>query len=420
LQGHCAAAGRSRPGVRREGHHRQGQCRRAPGGGRALPGPLDPDSPVLQGRQGGGPGDRRGAEGADQEAPGRGGLTADPAMAGEDPAEAGGHAAALLRDLGERGLIERTRRRLGGAGGQVRVGIGDDAAAVAWPPGQVLLLTTDTLVEDVHFRRSTATLREVGSKAMAVNLSDIAAMGGEPRYALLALVLPADCSVADVDELYTGLLDMAARYDVRLIGGDTCPAPDRSALTRPMVGQADGPPVRRSGARPGDAILVTGTLGAAAAGLAALEHGRLVVPDDVAEPGRRAHRSPTPRVAEGRVVRASGVATAMIDLSDGLATDLGHIAEESGVGARVRLAALPVSGAPRGMARLLHRARGTGAVGGGEDYELLFTAPADGAAALARRVTEATGTPVSLIGEVRAAGEGVSFVGERGEAVDVR
>src|SRR5262249_40687120 len=180
---------------------------------------------------------------------------------------------------------------------------------------------------------------------------DIAAMGGEPRYALLALVLPADCPVADVDELYTGLLDMAARYDVRLIGGDTCAAPDRIVLTITVVGQADGPPVRGSGARPGAASLVPGTLGAAAAGLAALERGPLPVPDDVAEPVRRAHRSPTPRVEEGRVVRASGVATAMIDLSDGLATDLGHIAEGSGVGARGRLTALPGSGATREVAR---------------------------------------------------------------------
>jgi len=341
-------------------------------------------------------------------------------MAREDPPAPGGHAGALLHDLGERGLIERVRRRLGPAGGEVLVGIGDDAAAIAWPPGQVLLLTTDTLVEDVHFRRATATLREVGGKALAVNLSDIAAMGGEPRFALLALVLPPRCTVADVDELYTGLLDMAARYEVRLIGGDTCEAPDRMVLTVTLVGQTDGPPVRRSGAQPGDAILVTGTLGAAAAGLAALERGPLPVPEEVAEPVRRAHRLPTPRVAEGRLVRASGLATSMIDLSDGLATDLGHIAEESGVGARVRLAALPVSEATREVARLLHETPWAWAVSGGEDYELLFTAPAGRAAALARRVTDATGTPVSLIGEIRPAGEGVSFVDADGSAVDVR
>jgi thiamine-monophosphate kinase len=144
------------------------------------------------------------------------------------------------------------------------------------------------------------------------------------------------------------------------------------------------------------------------------------VSEEVAEPVRRAHRLPTPRVAEGRLVRASGLATSMIDLSDGLATDLGHITEESGVGARVRLAALPVSGATREVARLLHETPWAWAVSGGEDYELLFTAPAGRAAALARRVTDATGTPVSLIGEIRPTGEGVSFVDADGAAVDVR
>jgi thiamine-monophosphate kinase len=337
-------------------------------------------------------------------------------MAREDPVAPG----ALLHDLGERGLIERIRRRLAPAGGEVLVGIGDDAAAIAWPPGQVLLLTTDTLVEDIHFRRATATLREIGSKTLAVNLSDIAAMGGEPRFALLALVLPPRCTVADVDELYTGLLDMAARYEVRLVGGDTCAAPDRMVLTVTLVGQADGPPVRRSGAQPGDAILVTGTLGAAAAGLSVLERGPLPVPEHVVEPLRRAHRLPTPRVAEGRLIRASGLATAMIDLSDGLATDLGHIAAESGVGARVRLDALPVSEATRELARLLGETPWAWAVSGGEDYELLFTAPAGPAAALARRLADATRTPVSLIGEIRPAGEGVAFVGADGAPVDVR
>ncbi len=340
-------------------------------------------------------------------------------MAGEDPAAPEGRGVAL-RELGELGLIERVRRRLGPPGAGVLVGIGDDAAAVAWPPGQILLLTTDTLVEDVHFRRTTATLRDVGAKAMAVNLSDIAAMGGEPRFALLALALPGSSTVEDVDELYGGLLDTAARYGVELIGGDTCAAPDRIVLTVTLVGQVDGPPVRRSGAQPGDAILVTGTLGASAAGLAALERGPLPVAHDVAAGVQQAHRLPTPRVAEGRLVRVSGAATAMIDLSDGLATDLGHIAAESRVGARVRLPALPVSDATCEVARVLGEAPWRWAASGGEDYELLFTAAPGRAAAVASRVTAETGTPVSLIGEIRPAAEGVVFVDETGRPVDVQ
>ncbi|MBI4011182.1 MAG: thiamine-phosphate kinase [Candidatus Rokubacteria bacterium] len=325
-----------------------------------------------------------------------------------------------LRELGELGLIERVRRGLAPPSAGILVGIGDDAAALAWPPGQILLLTTDTLVEDVHFRRATATLREVGAKAMAVNLSDIAAMGGEPRFALLALALPPGTTVGDVDELYAGLLEMASRYHVELIGGDTCAAPDRIVLTLTLVGQVDGPPVRRSGARPGDAILVTGTLGASAAGLAALERGPLPVAHDVAASVLRAHRLPTPRVAEGRLVRASGAATAMIDLSDGLATDLAHVAAESGVGARVWLPALPVSDATRQVARAVGEVPWHWAVSGGEDYELLFTAAAGRAAAVAARVTSETGTPVSLIGEVRPADEGIVFLDEAGRPVDVR
>jgi thiamine-monophosphate kinase len=325
-----------------------------------------------------------------------------------------------LHDLGERGLIERVRRRLGPPDATVLAGIGDDAAAVAWPAGRILLLTTDTLVEDVHFRRATATLREIGAKALAVNVSDIAAMGGEPRYALLALTLPGACTVAEVDELYTGLLEVAGRHGVQLIGGDTCAAPDRMVLTVTLVGQVEGPPVRRSGARPGDVILVTGTLGAAAAGLATLERGPLPVPADVAASVQRAHRLPTPRVAEGRLVRASGGATAMIDLSDGLATDLGHIAAESGVGALVRLPALPIAEATRAVARALDEPAWSLAASGGEDFELLFTAAPERAAAIATRLTAETGTPVSLVGEIRPAADGITFVDETGRAVDVR
>ena len=272
--------------------------------------------------------------------------------AGEDPDP--GPSRTTLAELGERGLIARLRRRLPPPGPDILVGIGDDAAAVAWG-GETLLLTTDTLLEGVHFRRSTATLRDIGAKAIAVNVSDIAAMGGEPRLALLALALPPDLAVADVDELYAGLLDMAQQHGVTLVGGDTCAAPGGVVLSVTLVGRVTGAPLRRSGARPGDAILVTGTLGASAAGLAVLERGPGGLPPAVVEAVVRPHRVPTPRVAESRLIRASGGATAMIDLSDGLVTDLGHIATESRVGARIDVDALPVSEATRAVARRLRR-----------------------------------------------------------------
>ena len=332
--------------------------------------------------------------------------------AGEDPASAGGRAG-TLRELGERGFIDRVRRRLRAPGPGVIVGLGDDAAVVALA-GRTLLLTTDALLEGVHFRRGTATLRDIGAKALAVNLSDIAAMGGEPRWALLALGMPPDLSVADVDELYAGLGETADRHGVSLVGGDTTAAPAGLVLSLTVVGEVEGAPLRRQGAQPGDAILVTGTLGAAAAGLAVLEHGAGSAASEAAETVRRAHRRPTPRVAEGSLIRASGTATAMIDLSDGLATDLGHILEESRVGAVVRLADLPIDDATRAVARAHAVDEIEWAVSGGEDYELLFTADRRHAAALARDVTLKTGTPVRIVGEIAPAAEGLKFLDAEG------
>ena len=330
---------------------------------------------------------------------------------GEDPDP--GPSRTTLAELGERGLIARLRDRLPPPGPDILVGIGDDAAAVRWG-GETLLLTTDTLLEGVHFRRSTATLRDIGAKAIAVNVSDIAAMGGEPRYALLALALPPSLAVAEVDELYAGFLDMARQHGVTLVGGDTCAAPGGVVLSVTLVGRVTGAPLRRSGARPGDAILVTGTLGASAAGLAVLERGCGGLPPAVVEAVVRAHRVPTPRVAESRLIQGSGWATAMIDLSDGLVTDLGHIATESRVGARIDVHVLPVSEATRAVAGAFGVDPLGWALSGGEDYELLFTAVPDRATELARAVAARTGTPVHRIGEVQPRDEGVRFLDQGG------
>ena len=279
--------------------------------------------------------------------------------AGEDPDP--GPSRTTLAELGERGLIARLRRRLPPPGPDILVGIGDDAAAVAWG-GETLLLTTDTLLEGVHFRRSTATLRDIGAKAIAVNVSDIAAMGGEPRFALLALALPPSLAVADVDELYAGLLDMARQHGVTLVGGDTCAAPGGVVLSVTLVGRVTGAPLRRSGARPGDAILVTGTLGASAAGLAVLERGPGGLPPAVVEAVVRPHRVPTPRVAESRLIQGLG-------LGDGDDRPLGrprdgpraHRDREPG-GSADRCRRPPGErGDPRGGRRLRRRPPGLGA-----------------------------------------------------------
>ena len=321
--------------------------------------------------------------------------------AGEDPDP--GPSRTTLSELGERGLIARLRGRLPPPGPDILVGIGDDAAAVAWG-GETLLLTTDTLLEGVHFRRSTATLRDIGAKAIAVNVSDIAAMGGEPRLALLALALPPDFAVADVDELYAGLLDMAQQHGVTLVGGDTCAAPGGVVLSVTLVGRVTGAPLRRSGARPGDAILVTGALGASAAGLAVLERGPGELPPAVVEAVVRPHRIPTPRVAESRLIQGLGGATARVVSTDVRIEYTPH------------LEALPVSEATRAVARAFDVDPLRWALSGGEDYELLFTAGPDRAPDLARSVAARTGTPVHRIGEVRPLDEGVRFVDQDGRA----
>jgi thiamine-monophosphate kinase len=324
-----------------------------------------------------------------------------------------------LGELGERGLVDRIRGRLGPLAAGVRLGVGDDAAVIAWPGGD-LLLTVDTVLEDVHFRRSTSSFRDVGAKAMAVNLSDVAAMGGTPCAALVALAMPPSCAVSDIDELYTGLLDLATPHGVALVGGDTCASPGGLVLTITLAGRVEGLPLTRSGARPGDLVLVTGSLGAATAGFHCLEHGPGAVPDEALATVRRAHHRPTPRVQEGRAIRTAGGATAMIDLSDGLATDLGHIARESRAGAVIDLDALPIAEATRTVARAAGADPRVWAVSGGEDYELCFTAPPEVARALAARVSRETGTAVSVVGQMLSAAEGLTFVDRAGRPVAVR
>jgi thiamine-monophosphate kinase len=234
------------------------------------------------------------------------------------------------------------------------VGMGDDAAVVAVPAGGRLLLTADLVVEGVHFDLSYCSPSDVGWKALAVNVSDVAAMGGEPLHALVSVVVPAG---GDLAGLYEGLVASAGEHGCRVVGGDLSSGSEL-VVSVVVTGRVAGAgPVLRSGARPGDTVFLTGPLGASAAGLALL----------LADPGAsgplaEAHRRPHARVAEGLAALSAG-ATAMIDVSDGLATDLGHVARASGVG--VSLDEVPVA-----AGATLEQA-----VGGGEDYELLFTAP---------------------------------------------
>jgi len=330
-----------------------------------------------------------------------------------------------LGRLGERGLIRRIRgsRAAAGAPG-VEVGIGDDTAVLAVPPGHRLLATTDLLIEDVHFRRTSASPADIGWKALAVNLSDIAAMGGIPRWALVALAVPAETEVEAIDAFYAGMAEAAAPHAVAVVGGDTSASPGGWMVNVTLLGLHPGAPRLRSGARPGDAVAVTGSLGASAAGLCALEVGPERARATGLAPGllaeiTAAHLRPRARVAEGRWLgEASGV-HAMMDCSDGLATDLEHICRESGVGARVRLDRVPVAAAALVVGRTLGADARDWAVGGGEDYELLLTCEAGAEERLAAGLAAATGTPLSIIGRVEGAAGRVVFVDADDEPVAV-
>lgn len=328
-----------------------------------------------------------------------------------------------VRDLGEIEIIRRIRRRVGESRlPGVITGIGDDAAVLALAKGASLLATTDLLIEDVHFRRAWASPADIGWKSVAVNLSDIAAMGGTPRYALVALAVPVEADAQDVEAFYEGAREAAAPHGVAIVGGDTSTSPGGWFVNVTVLGEHTGLPRLRSAARAGDLVAVTGALGLAAAGLAALRRGREAargagVPVEAVDEAVRAHLRPSARVAEGQWLGwASGV-HAMMDCSDGIATDLAHICRESGVGARVEMARLPVAPAARQIASALGDDAARWAAAGGEDYELLLTCEPGAAARLARGLTDATGTILTVIGATHALGGGVVFVDGRGQPV---
>ncbi len=311
-------------------------------------------------------------------------------------------------ELGEFGLIDRIAGIVGRPSRSDTVlGIGDDAAV--WRCDALQIGTTDALIQDVHFTLDTATWRDVGWKALAVNISDIAAMGGRPGRALVSLGLPADTEVEDVLDLYRGMLDVASDFGVDICGGNVSSAPI-VVVSVSVVGETSGPILKRDAARPGDRIGVTGYLGQAVAGLTMLSAG-LQFDQETAEYLRRAHLRPRPRVEEGNLLARSGVLAA-IDLSDGLAGDLRHVCKASNVGAKVRARDLPVH--PLVRAAFGERSLDM-AMSGGEDYELLFAAGRD----VIERVTSAMPGQVTVIGDIVADEPGtVTFCDERGAVVE--
>ncbi len=280
-----------------------------------------------------------------------------------------------------------------------RIPLGDDAAGVALPGGDLLLITTDMLAEDVHFRLSWHDLPALGWKALAQNLSDIAAMGGTPTHAVVALGLPPRITPADVKALYRGMAPLAEASGVDIVGGDT----NRAAIlviTLTVLGRVpEADVLTRGGGRPGDALFVTGTLGRAAAGLRVLDAGRPI--PSALQPAVDAQLRPQPRLAAGRALGASHLAHALMDLSDGLATDLHRLCRASGTGAVVTARAVPVD--PVVAATCAWLGDGdplTLALTGGEDFELLLAAPPDHEPALRAAVAP---LPLTRVGTLTAA-----------------
>lgn len=253
-------------------------------------------------------------------------------------------------------------------------GVGDDAAVIACDGKRDLLVTTDALLENIHFKREWTDLETLGRKALAVNLSDIAAMGGTPRFYLVSIGLAASSAASDAEKIYRGMNAVASEHGAILIGGDTVASGLGAVISVTVIGEAKhGRCLYRNGARPGDAVYVTGKLGGSALGLGCLLRG---IDSEGARPFIRLHNDPSPRIAEAKKIASTGEASAMIDISDGLVQDLAHIAEESGVGFRIEAHCIPIDGECKRLAVELRLDPLKLALTGGEDYELLFTGPA--------------------------------------------
>ena len=293
-------------------------------------------------------------------------------------------------EKGEFGLIEWIRKQVKVPDGVL--GIGDDCAVIPQHDGLETLVTTDMLVEGSHFLLEDIDPYSLGWKSAAVNLSDIAGMGGRPVGTFLSIALPKDLSDSFMEEFFRGYKDLSDRFDCPLLGGDTTASPDRLCINVTVLGTCEaGQSRKRSAARPGDLICVTGTLGDSAGGL------KVILEKVERDAGERVlrerHYRPVPRIEEGLKLAATPGVNAMMDISDGIGSDLRHILEESGAGARVDVRSLPLSAELRAVCARRAWDPVALAAGGGEDYELLFTC----------RPGTAVPVPHTVIGEILAA-----------------
>jgi thiamine-monophosphate kinase len=309
-----------------------------------------------------------------------------------------------LKSIGEFGFIKRVSQGCLIRPDAVVKAIGDDAAAFRTRPDMLALLTTDLLIERVHFLRHAASGFELGHKTLAVNLSDVAAMGGVAREAFISIAIPDDCTLEYLDDLYRGMRALAARYEVNLLGGDTTGSKTDLVINIAVYGEvAETEMLGRDGARPGDIIFSTGYLGDSNAGL------QLILAEEGAEepPLRsllQSHLLPEPQLREGRFLATTGNVHAAIDVSDGLSSDIRHIMEASGTGARLQASQIPCSDALEFFCRRKQMNPVDVALAGGEDYTLLCTVDAAAAARIAADFQDRFDRPLFAVGEITASG----------------
>ena len=281
-----------------------------------------------------------------------------------------------LGDIGEFGFIESIKDNCHYSPNSLIKGIGDDCAVIGpYHDGHVFLITTDMLVEDIHFVLGKIDPETLGQKAMAVNLSDIAAMGGTPLHGFASVAVPKSMDLAIIHSIYDGMKAMCRTYGVNILGGDTSASPEKLVINVTLIGEApENEVLYRKGAKPGDQIYVTGTLGDSAGGLK-------LIREEVSAPASEssilieAHNRPVPFLEAGRIIAGSKLAGAMIDISDGLVSDLRHICQSSGVGARLFHSAIPLSAGLAALAHMNDLDPYELALYGGEDYRLLLTVP---------------------------------------------
>ena len=307
-----------------------------------------------------------------------------------------------LKQIGEFGFIHKISQGCVIRPDNIIRSIGDDAAAFTVPPGQVSLITTDLLVEGIHFIRKTITGFDLGYKSLAVNLSDIAAMGGKASEAFVSLGIPLKCPLEYLEAVYDGMKHLAARFNVNILGGDTTSSKNDLIINVAVHGTvASNKLLRRDAAQPGDIIFSTGYLGDSKAGLHLILNN-LSVDSSAMQVLYRAHVLPEPQLLEGRFLADQSGIRAAIDISDGLSSDLGHIAEQSAVGAQIYVSEIPVSDSLKKFCAGFGFDPLEYALRGGEDYTLLCTAAAEKAEEIAQKFQDKFQRPLFRIGKTTA------------------